>query len=104
MDYRPGSLGYALLVPGFRLKRFRSALLAAVILAVANTLVRPLLLFLALPLNLVTFGLFTFVVNATVLRLVAGVLDGFAVRGWGPALLGAVVFAVLNAAFYALVF
>lgn len=92
------------IVPGFQLKKFSSAAVAAIVLALANFFVRPFLLFLSLPLNFLTFGLFTFVVNAAVLRLCAAVLKDFVIAGWGSAILGAVIFAVLNAAFFRFVF
>ena len=59
-------------------------------------MVRPLLVLLTLPVTVLTLGLFLVVVNAGMLGLAAWLLDGFAVTGWGPAILGAVVLAVVN--------
>lgn len=111
----PGSVGYYIfhwlvvatclfltsrIVPGFRLKGFGSALMAALILGLANLLLKPTLLFLTFPINLVTLGLFTFVVNALLLRLCAMVLRDFAIDGWLSAIFGAVIFALLQTGFY----
>ncbi len=92
------------IVPGFRLRRFSSALIAAIILALANFFIRPALLFLTFPINILTFGLFTFVVNAAVLRLCAAVLKDFEISGWLSAIFGGLIFAVINAAFFAFFF
>lgn len=67
---------------GIEVRGVAAAFLAALVLGLANLTVRPLILLLTLPLNLVTFGLFTFVVNALVLLLVAWVVPGFTVHGF----------------------
>lgn len=87
----------AVLIPGFALKGFGSAMIAAVVLGLLNMTLRPLLLFLTLPINILTLGFFTIVVNAIVLRLAAGLLKGFEIRGWIPAILGAIVLALVQA-------
>src|SRR5690606_10007939 len=74
----------AMIVPGFVIRSFSSALIAAVVVGLFNMLLRPILMFLTLPLNILTLGLFTFVVQAIILRLSAGVLPGFAISGWIP--------------------
>jgi putative membrane protein len=84
-------------VPGFKVKNFKSALVACVIIGLANTFIRPLLMFLTLPLNILTLGLFTFVVNAIILRLCAGILRDFDIKGWTSAIIGAVVLAFVGA-------
>ena len=86
----------AWLVPGVILSGPVSALLAALILGVVNTLVRPVLLLLTLPLTLLTLGLFIFVVNAICLALTAAVLPGLDIAGFGSALLGAIVVSVIS--------
>lgn len=92
------------LIPGFHLKKFSSAAVAAVVLAVANVLIRPFLMYVSWPLNSLTYGFFTFVVNAAVLRLCAAVMKDFVIEGWLSAILGAVLFAVLNSAMFHYVF
>ncbi len=84
-------------VPGFRIRSFGSALIAALVLGLLNAFVRPLFAFLAFPITFLTLGLFTFFVNAAILRLGAGLLKGFDIDGWIPALVGAVLLALLQA-------
>lgn len=81
----------AYFVPGFRVKSFGTALFAALVVGLVNAVLRPLLLLLTLPINILTLGLFTFVVNAALLKLAAAVVPNFEIDGWLPAILGAVV-------------
>jgi putative membrane protein len=94
-------LATAALVPGFKINSFGAALAASLVLGLLNAFLRPFLLFLSLPLNILTLGLFTFVVNAIILRLTAGTLPGFTITGWLPAILAAIVLAILHALFFA---
>lgn len=87
----------AVIVPGFTIKSFGSALISAAVVGLFNALIRPVLLFLTFPINIVTLGLFTFVVNAIILRLAAGLLKGFDIHGWLPAILGAIVLVFIQA-------
>ncbi len=87
----------ALIVPRFTIHSFPAALLAAVIVGFLNMVLRPILWFLTLPINIITLGLFTFVVNAIILKLAAKLLKGFDIDGWIPAILGAIVLAILQA-------
>ena len=86
----------AAITPGFALKGFSSAMLASVVIGLLNMLIRPLLIFLTLPINILTLGLFTIVINAVVLRMAAGFLKGFDIEGWIPAIIGAIVLAVVQ--------
>lgn len=86
----------ALLLPGLQLRGVVATLLAAAVLGIANALIRPVLLVLTLPLNVVTLGLFTFVINALLLLLTSAVVPGFVVRGFGSALVGAVVLSIIS--------
>lgn len=73
------------------------ALLAVLALATVNALIRPLLLLMALPLNCLTLGLFTFVINALMFWLVgAGWIPGFRVEGFLAAVFGSVVMGVIS--------
>ncbi len=74
-------------VPGIGFRSFGSLIAAALLLAVVNALVRPVLVLLTLPLTIVTLGLFLIVVNAAMISLVAFFLKGFEVRGFGAAVL-----------------
>lgn len=86
----------AYIVPGFAVANFTQALLAAIVLGVVNTFIKPVLSFVTAPLTVVTLGLFAFVVNAVVLFLVSAVVPGFTVSGWVPAILGAVVLSIVS--------
>ncbi len=84
------------LVKGFEVKSFGSAMFASLVVGLLNMVLRPLLLILTLPVNILTLGLFTFVVNAIVLRMAAGLLKNFNITGWIPAIFGAVILALIN--------
>ena len=86
----------AMVVPGFKISSFMSAMLAALVVGFLNMFLRPLLIFLSLPITIMTLGSFIFVVNAVILRLAAGMLKGFDINGWVPAILGALVLAVMQ--------
>ena len=93
----------AYVVPGFRVKSFGSALLAAAVLAMINMTIRPLLLFLALPFTILTLGFFIFVVDAALLKLSSALLKNFKVDSWFAAILGALVLWVVGGLFHYLV-
>lgn len=86
------------LIPGFRVRSFGAALLAALIIGLLNIVLGPALTLLTLPITLLTLGLFLFVLNALLLKLAAAIVPDFAIDGWGPALLAAIVLALLNVA------
>lgn len=86
------------LVPGFHTYGPWALIQAAFILGLLNAIIRPLILLLTLPVNLLTLGLFTFVINAAMLGLTARLVpdDKFHIDGIKPALLGAVVLAIVS--------
>lgn len=84
------------ILPGFEVDGFETAIVAAGILAIVNTLVRPVLLLFTLPVTLMTFGLFTFVINAMMMMLTANLVRGFETGGFVNALLGSVILSVLS--------
>jgi len=86
----------AAVVPGVGFTDTPSLLLAAVLLGIANAVVRPVLTFLTFPLTLLTFGLFLLVVNAATIGLVAALLDGFAVDGLWAGIGAAIVTGVVS--------
>ncbi len=86
----------AYVVPGIKVDTFVSALLAAVVLGIINTFIKPVLILLTLPLTIITLGLFIFVVNAIVLRITTLFVPGFFVDGWMPAILGAIVLSIAS--------
>lgn len=89
-------IGVSYLSVGISVSGFYIALIVAVILGVLNVLVRPVLIFLTLPINILTLGLFTFVINALLFWFVASFVDGFQVSGFIAAFLGALVVSVAN--------
>ena len=82
------------LYPGVTVASFSSALIAALVLGLFNTLVRPLLVLLTLPVTLLTLGLFLFVINALMFWAAASVLGGFNVAGFGAALIGSLIYSL----------
>jgi putative membrane protein len=84
------------LVKGFQVSSFTAALIAAVIIGIANILVWPILIVLTLPLNILTLGLFTFVVNGIVLRLCSALVSGFDIKSWGAAIFGSIVLSLVS--------
>ena len=85
------------LIPSFVVASLGTAILASFVLAIANILVRPILVFLTLPATIVTLGLFLFVVHALMLLLTERIMgDGFAIQGFGKALMIAFFMAILN--------
>lgn len=86
----------AYLLPGVRLSGFGAALIAALVLGLINTFIRPVLLLLTLPLNILTLGLLTFVINALLIMLTSAIVSGFSVSGFWWALLFSLVLAVVN--------
>ncbi len=89
----------AYLVPGVSVTLF-GALVAAVVLGALNLFIRPILLVLTLPINILTLGLFSLVVNALLVLLVSYLVPGFFVAGFGTALLFALVLAIVNWVFH----
>jgi putative membrane protein len=89
----------AYLVPGVTIT-FLGALIAAVVLGALNLFIRPILLVLTLPINILTLGLFSLVINALLVLLAAHLVPGFAVAGFWTALLFAVVLAIINWLFH----
>ena len=86
----------AYLYPGVSVASYGAAMVAALVLGLLNTLVRPLLVLLTLPVTVVTLGLFLFVINALMFWSAAGVLSGFNVTGFGAALIGSVIYSLCS--------
>ena len=93
----------AYLLPGVRVAGFFAALVTALILGLINAFIRPVLILLTLPLNILTLGLFTLVINALLIMLAAAFVPGFTVQGFWWALLFGLVLAVVNYALGAIV-
>ena len=86
------------LVRGVHVQGWGSALVGALVLGFVNAVVRPLMVLLTLPFTILTFGLFLLVVNALMLWLMAALVPGIRVQGFGSALLGSLVLTLLNLA------
>jgi len=86
----------AKLVNGVEVSGWGPAIVGALVLGVVNAVVRPVMVVLTFPITIVTFGLFLLVINALVLWLVAAIVPGVRVKGFGPALLGSLLLTVLN--------
>jgi len=86
----------AYFIPGVMVGSFFSALWVALFLGVVNILVRPVLIFITLPINILTLGLFTFVINAVLILLASSVIKGFEVAGFWWALLYSIVLSLVN--------
>ncbi|MDD2964780.1 MAG: phage holin family protein [Bacteroidales bacterium] len=77
----------AAVIPGISISGFGSALFLVVVLTILNLLVKPILVLLTIPVTLLTFGLFLLVINAVIILMASGVVVGFRVDGFVPALL-----------------
>ena len=84
------------LIPGVQIVGLGNFILAALLLGLVNGFVRPIAFLLTLPLTIVTLGLFLLVLNAAMLGLVAAMLDGFSIAGFGSALLGALIVSITS--------
>ena len=82
----------AYIVPGVSVANFWTAIIAALVIGLVNALVRPILLILTLPVNIITLGLFTLVINALMFWLASSIVKGFDVANFTAAFLGALVF------------
>ncbi len=84
------------MLDGIHVSGFFSALGAAAMLGILNAFFRPIALILTLPINILTLGLFTFVINAVMLKMASGVIGGFEVRGFWPAVVGALIISLVS--------
>jgi len=84
------------IVPGVHIDGFTTAILAAIVLGVINTFLKPILLILTFPINFLTLGLFTFVINAVLLYLAASLVKGFGIDSAWDAVLGAIVLSITS--------
>ena len=86
----------AYILPGVKVEGFFAALVTALILGLINAFIRPVLILLTLPLNILTLGLFTLVINALLIMLAAAIVPGFSVQGFWWSLLFGLVLAIVN--------
>lgn len=81
----------AWIVPGITVENFLTAMLACIIIALINTFIKPFLQLISLPITILTFGLFSFIINALMLLLAGAITPGFEVEGFLSALLGSII-------------
>jgi putative membrane protein len=84
------------LIDGIHVSGFFSAFFAAATLGILNAFLRPVILLLTLPLNILTLGLFTFVINALMLHMASSVISGFEVHGFWAAVFGSLVISIVS--------
>ena len=84
------------IVPGVVIKNFWTALVAALLLAFVNAIIKPILILLTLPINILTLGLFILVINALMIWLVSAVVKGFDISGFWPVFFAALVFSIFS--------
>ena len=86
----------AYVIPGVSVSGFWVAVIAAVILSIMNFVIKPILVLFTLPINIMTLGLFTFIINAGMVMLVAAIVPGFVVSGLLSAILFSVILSIVN--------
>ncbi len=89
-------------LPGISVDTFLTSIIVAVVLALLNVLVKPILVFLTLPATIVTFGLFLLVINAVIILLVDWLIPGFGVDGFWWALLFSLLLTIAQSVLYSL--
>ena len=97
-------LTVAYVLPGIHVDGFTAALVAALILGLINTLLRPLLILLTLPVTMVTLGLFILVINGLLFWFAGSVLKGFEVSGFWVGVLGALLYSIFSSVLTMIVF
>ncbi len=90
-----GLLLTAYLIGGFEVT-WLGAIVGSVILGIVNAIIRPVVVLLTLPINVVTLGLFTLVINGMMLWLTSAVVKGFDIHGFGSAILAALVLSIVS--------
>ena len=90
------AFGLAYLLPGVHIDSFVTALILALVLAVLNMLLKPIMVILTLPITIITFGLFLLVINAAIILLASKLVDGFKVDGFWWALLFSILLSVVT--------
>lgn len=91
-------------IKGFYVDSFQTALIVAFALGIINTVIKPILIILTLPINILTLGLFTFVINAFLLWIVAYLVKGFTINNFTTALITAIALWLINIIIHLVVF
>ena len=86
----------AYLLPGVTITDIKTTIIVALVLALLNTFIKPILVILTIPITLLTLGLFLLIINALMVKWAAGLVDGFQVDGWLSALLVSIIVTVVS--------
>ena len=86
----------AYVIPGMVIEGWQTLLVIAVVWGILTIFIKPVLILLTLPINIMTLGLFTFVINAVLLLITSSIVPGFKIVGFGTALLAAIVLTIVN--------
>jgi putative membrane protein len=89
-------LAAAYLLDGIQVSSFLTAVIAAAILGILNAFFRPIVLLLTLPINILSLGLFTFIINAVMLKMASGIIPGFSVYGFWAAVFGSFLISIIS--------
>jgi len=84
------------LVPGFKLAGFQTAIVAAIAIGIVNTLIKPILQLVALPISLLTFGIAAFLINVGLLYLTSKLIPGFYIAGFTTAIIASIVLSLVS--------
>ena len=94
--YAAGLIFTAWIIPGIEINTFWTAMFACVIIALINTFIKPVLNLITLPINIITIGLFSLILNALLFMLAGWITPGVEIDGFLSVLLGSVVFSVCS--------
>lgn len=86
----------AYLVPGVSITGIKTTVIVALVLALLNTFVKPILIILTIPITILTLGLFLLIINALMVKWAAGLVSGFHVDGWWTALLVSLIVTIVS--------
>jgi putative membrane protein len=89
-------LGVAYFMPSIHVSSFGAALIAALVLGLVNTLVRPVLVLLTLPVTILTLGIFILILNGILFWFVGSILQGFVVQDFSTAFFGALLYSIIS--------
>lgn len=84
------------LIPGMVISGWQTLLVISVVWGILTVIIKPILIILTLPINILTLGLFTFVINAVLLLITSNIVSGFRIDGFGTAFLAAIVLTFVN--------
>jgi len=94
------AFGLSYVLPGIHIDTFWTALVLALVLAILNILLKPVLIILTLPITILTFGFFLFIINAVIVLLASHFVRGFNVKSFGWALLFSLLLSLLTSLLY----